>query len=195
CNRPEPCAKLFVHVERMIAISSTHFARFGYRSETSMPDLPCFENLRGEPNSLPGLRIFSASSLVGMSWPLRLTSSGLGSNVSTWLTPPYMNRQMTALAFAAKCGFFGASGPGVTCGGAAARPSSASSADRARPAKPPPVCIRKSRRAESSPDMATASSGGGGRRREGPWLDCTGLPPDRKQLDETGTRHDDPQTE
>ena len=27
-------------------------------------------------------------------------SSGLGSKVSTWLTPPYMNRQMTALAVA-----------------------------------------------------------------------------------------------
>ena len=29
--------------------------------------------------------------------PLRLASSGLGSKVSTWLTPPCMNRWMTAL--------------------------------------------------------------------------------------------------
>ena len=42
-----------------------------------------------------------------------LASSILGSNVSTWLTPPYMNSTMHALALAGKCGFLGASGNAV----------------------------------------------------------------------------------
>src|SRR5213083_231646 len=40
----------------------------------------------------------------------RLVNSGLGSNVSRWLVPPFMNREMTALAFGGKCGFLGKSG-------------------------------------------------------------------------------------
>src|SRR5262245_47477364 len=68
-----------------------------------------------------------------------------------WLGPPYMNRKMTLLAFAAKCGFFGASGltNAAGRGGAAARaaknPSSSSPA-RATPVKPAPASQRNSRR-------------------------------------------------
>ncbi len=36
--------------------------------------------------------------------PAYLVSSGLGSKVSRWLTPPFMNSQMTLLAFGGKCG-------------------------------------------------------------------------------------------
>ena len=51
-----------------------------------------------------------------------LSSSGLGSNRSTALGPPSMNSQMTDLAFAAKCGGFGASGsPGGGSSSAAER--------------------------------------------------------------------------
>jgi hypothetical protein len=39
-----------------------------------------------------------------------LVSAGLGSNVSTWLTPPLMNREITAVARGLKCGGFGAYG-------------------------------------------------------------------------------------
>ena len=87
----------------------------GYRSETSIPAWPCRANLRDEPSSVPGLRTFRSGSLsrVGIGLPLCLVSSGLGSNVSTWLTPPYMNRTMHALALAGKCGAFGASGESV----------------------------------------------------------------------------------
>ena len=97
---------------RMTATSSTHRARCGYRSETAIPAWPCRANLRDEPSSAPGLRTLSTGSLssVGIGLPLCRKSSGLGSNVSTWLTPPYMNRTMHALALAGKWGALGASG-------------------------------------------------------------------------------------
>jgi len=39
-----------------------------------------------------------------------LDSAGFGSKVSTWLTPPVMKREMTAVARGLKCGGFGAYG-------------------------------------------------------------------------------------
>src|SRR5947208_1769754 len=53
--------------------------------------------------------------------------AGLYSNVSTWLTPPDMNRKMQRLAAGAKCGFFGASGFMASPVAAADRDSSTSS--------------------------------------------------------------------
>ena len=69
-----------------------------------MPDLPRLRELAGVPSSVPGLRIFNSGSLsrLGIGWPLRLVSSGLGSQVSTWLGPPYMNRKMQPFALAGK---------------------------------------------------------------------------------------------
>ena len=58
------------------------------------------------------LRTGSLSS-VGIGLPWCLISSGLGSKVSTWLTPPYMNRTMHALALAGKWGRLGARGESV----------------------------------------------------------------------------------
>src|SRR5262249_16052369 len=86
--------------------SSTNADRCGKRSETSMPDWPCLVNLRLEASRVPGLRTFSSGSLLrlGIGSPWRLVSSGLGSHRSTWLGPPYMNRQMHAVAVAGECG-------------------------------------------------------------------------------------------
>ena len=46
----------------------------------------------------------------GIGSPCSFCSFGLWSNSSSWLGPPAMNRKMTAFAFGAKCGGFGASG-------------------------------------------------------------------------------------
>ena len=112
----------------------------------SIPAWPCRANLRDEPSSVPGLRTLRTGSLsrVGIGLPLCLVSSGLGSNVSTWLTPPYMKRTMHALALAGKCGALGASGessgrapPPTRRPIAAKNPSPASRVASAVPTKPP----------------------------------------------------------
>ena len=48
--------------------------------------------------------------VLGRFSPWSLLSSGLGSNVSKWDGPPAWNRKIIDLAFAGKCGAFGASG-------------------------------------------------------------------------------------
>jgi len=75
----------------------------------------------------------------------RLVNSGLGSNVSRWLVPPFMNREMTALAFGGKCGFLGKSGDSSGAD-EARRFSSLRRSQRASPAMPPPSSHRKRRR-------------------------------------------------
>ena len=46
--------------------------------------------------------------------PAYLVSAGFGSKVSTWLTPPLMKSEITAVARGAKCGALGANGlPGT----------------------------------------------------------------------------------
>ena len=74
--------------------------------------------------------------------------------MSTWLTPPLMKSEMTALARGSKCGAFGAKGlPGIgashvsDCAApAASRPCRVSRSASATPAMPPPDWNRKSRR-------------------------------------------------
>src|SRR5829696_6760590 len=75
--------------------------------------------------------------VVGSGLPWYLSSSGLGSNVSTWDGPPFMNRWTTCFAQAGKCGFFGASGFGAS-------PWSRSA--RARDPNPRPERTSRSRR-------------------------------------------------
>src|SRR5438046_2101746 len=75
--------------------------------------------------------------------PWYFVSSGLGSKLSMWLTPPTMNSQMTALALGLKCG----TPPGRGLAESArATPSRWSNAARASPVKPMPVSARKLRR-------------------------------------------------
>ena len=47
------CAGMSVHIERMIAMSSTHSPSFGKTSLTSMPALPIFVNLNGDGYASP----------------------------------------------------------------------------------------------------------------------------------------------
>ena len=62
-----------------------------------MPDCPARVNFHGVPRIsalLKSMReVFRPrAKLSGTVWPLRFVSSGLGSQVSTWLTPPCMKR-------------------------------------------------------------------------------------------------------
>ena len=60
-----------------------------------------------------GLMKASCKSLVsdaGRGLPSHFSSSGFGSNKSSWLGPPSMNMKMTFLAFGANIGGLGASG-------------------------------------------------------------------------------------
>src|SRR5690349_4436296 len=87
-----------------------------------------------------------------MDLPAYLFSSGLTSKLSTWLTPPHRNIQITDFAFGGKCGprtdgpsrgpVFLVSGAGAAC----ATPSRNSMAPRARPVNPMPVSARNERR-------------------------------------------------
>src|SRR5436305_6423016 len=72
--------------------------------------------------------------------PSYLFSAGLGSKLSTWLTPPHRKIQMTDFALGGKCGLPSGRSP------ARATPSLKSRAPRARPVKPNPVSARKERR-------------------------------------------------
>ena len=92
------------YIDRMKAISSTTEPRCGISSVISMPHFPYRRNANGEGIMTP---IWSANSIwLTMSRlgaePANFWSAGLGSNRSTWLGPPFMNRWMTAFAFGAK---------------------------------------------------------------------------------------------
>src|SRR5579872_6813778 len=88
---------------------STSGPRRSNRLDTLRPDSP-----NGAKGNISGM---------AMAFFVR---AGLCSNVSTWLTPPDMNKKMQRLAAGGKCGFFGESGLASAPGGAAGRASSAS---------------------------------------------------------------------
>src|SRR5439155_27066313 len=75
--------------------------------------------------------------------PAYLFKAGLGSKLSTWLTPPQRNIQITDLALAGKCGL--PSGEAAV-DSARARPSRKSMALKAKPVNPMPVSIKNDRR-------------------------------------------------
>src|SRR5258708_33647031 len=75
------CAGMSVYIERITARSSTISPSFGKTSLTSMPDLPCGENLNGEAKATP--------SDPGMGLPSYCARDGLGSHVSTWEGAPW----------------------------------------------------------------------------------------------------------
>ena len=74
-------------------------------------------------------------------FPAYLVNAGLGSKLSTWLTPPQRKIQITDLAFATRCGSWL-----VEESAATAAPSRNSIEPSARPVKPIPVATRKERR-------------------------------------------------
>ena len=96
-----------------------------------MPLSPCRWNSNGLGMRGPGWPCRTTTdSAIG--WPAYFFSAGLWSNVSTWLTPPLMNSEMTAVARGSKCGALGANGfPGIgspqpSAGAAASTPSRSS---------------------------------------------------------------------
>src|ERR1044071_9479944 len=93
-------------MERINVISSTCCERWGRSSETSIPDCPHFENLKGDGIIPPAWSMNSmslANSRLG-GCPSYFFNMGLGSNKSTWLGPPFINRWMTDFALGEKCG-------------------------------------------------------------------------------------------
>src|SRR5579862_7740580 len=101
--------------EWMNARSSTIFAMLGKISETHAPDWPYCLKLYGLFISGPGKPWRTTiSPLPSSTIPLYFSSAGLYWNVSTWLTPPLMNREITAFARGLKCGAFGIVGELVT---------------------------------------------------------------------------------
>src|SRR5208283_1097697 len=97
------------YIERMTQMSSMFLAVLANNSLTSMPLLPYFWNLKGEGNALP-VRRSVARFGMGSDLPTYLASMGLGSNVSIWLGPPFMNRWMTRFALPGNIGRLGAMG-------------------------------------------------------------------------------------
>src|SRR4051794_17015034 len=97
-RRPGSWFGMFVCIERITQMSSMHFPTSGYIALTSMPDCPHFLNANGDLMNAPVLRSVLYPEPAGGVLPCCLVSSGLGSNVSTWLGAPFMNRWMTCLA-------------------------------------------------------------------------------------------------
>jgi hypothetical protein len=73
--------------------------------------LSVFLKLKGLGISGPGnpcRTITSPCTFPSIGSPAYFASEGFGSNVSTWLQPPPMNSEITAVARGLKCGGFGA---------------------------------------------------------------------------------------
>src|SRR5205814_9371314 len=97
--------------DRITATSSTMDPTCGNSSETSIPDAPYFLNLYGLRMIGPGNPCWTwTSPSTGSGCPWYLSSAGLGSNVSRWLTPPHMKSEMTFFTRGLKCGVLGENG-------------------------------------------------------------------------------------
>ena len=134
---------LSVSIERMSVTSSAIPAKCGKSSLTSIPHLPARLNSQGEPNRLPVAVRSSFGFANGSGLPFSARRRGFGSNVSTWLGPPLINKKMTRFARAGKWGAFGASGLDVAC--AACAPSAPSKPCSANAPKPAPALRSRSR--------------------------------------------------
>ncbi len=100
------CAKIFagawlkfsVRMVLTMAMSSAITAVFGSSSEIQAPLWPCRENFQGEPSIFwCAMRSMNAKRLPfisdsGGACPLNLSSTGLCTNMSSWLGPPAMKR-------------------------------------------------------------------------------------------------------
>jgi hypothetical protein len=86
-----------VFIERMMAISSACFCKWGSSSEISAPDWPYSLKSKGDPSSrgvpfTKANRSPSGMKPFGISWPSYWRNSGLLSNRSTCDGAPAMNR-------------------------------------------------------------------------------------------------------
>ena len=124
-------------IERITQRLSACFATFGNSSLTSRPDCPCCANLNGEAKMFPARALCTGCrrSLIesGSGLPSSFVSCGFGSKVSICDGPPFMNRWMTRLIFAGKCGCFTDIGFKSAASSAARRKSEAASAPRPKP--------------------------------------------------------------
>src|SRR3954468_14612763 len=115
CRQPPAWAAVSVYSERITHRSSANLAVCGNRLLIGRPLLPCFVNSNGLRIRWPTGRPLDPTLVLPVyGLPSYLSSSGLGSNVSTCEGAPFMNRKTTCLALPGKCGDFGASGePGA----------------------------------------------------------------------------------
>src|SRR5262245_44461453 len=98
-----------VTIERITAMSSMHDPTCENRSLTSIPLCPYLRKPNGDGSAAPVL--LSVRRLeAGKLRPAYRARSGLGSKVSTWDGPPFMNRWITCLALAGRGGVRGARG-------------------------------------------------------------------------------------
>ena len=134
--------------------SSTCCGRAANSSLTSMPLWPYLleRERRAASPRRSCARCGGSGSGSGLPW--YLSSSGLGSNVSTCDGPPFMNRWTTCLALAGKCGGRGASGLSGLAGVVPARVGGNEPGARRRRARPP-----------GRPGRSPCRSGGAARRR------------------------------
>ena len=107
---------------------STCWPRCGKSSETSIPLCPRFLKVNGLGINGPGnpcRTMTSPCTLPSIGSPAYFASAGLGSNVSTWLQPPPMNKEITDVARGLKCGAFAAYGFTPTAAASHASPAGA----------------------------------------------------------------------
>jgi hypothetical protein len=133
-------------IERTIVMSSTILPVCGMISDSSTPDRPHGWNLNGVPISLPFWMFICDSILTspGGGLPSNSLSTGLGSNKSIWLGPPFWNRQITFLAvgrWSRRGGDDSDGRPPAATGAARSKSARAS-----RPSVPIAVWPRKARR-------------------------------------------------
>ncbi len=102
-SRAGPWLGLSVCSERSTHTSSMQRAKRGNSSLTGTPLCPRGANSNGE-GSNPAVRRSVRSCTALGRWPAYFFKSGLGSSRSPENGPPFMNKWMTRLAFAATCG-------------------------------------------------------------------------------------------
>ena len=134
-------------IERMTQMSSMHAA--DVREELADLDaalavlLELERRREGGAGLAFGAQVGRRQRLAGV----LLARAGLGSKVSTCDGPPFMNRWMTRLALAGKCGFFGASGLRLVAASARdSKPQSCNNAVSPMAPKPMPQRHSSSRR-------------------------------------------------
>ena len=161
-----------LYIERTRHSSSATLPRWGITSDRSMPHSPRGTKRKGVPSStfcsLPGWNI---STFVAWRLPSSRFNSGLGSNSSIWLGPPFCTNITTALARAAKCPWRGRRSSGPFCPSAASRPSCCKMLASARVPRPKPDSSNSLRREMSGHDDFGAL-GASAERRMGGRIGC-----------------------
>src|SRR5262245_33652182 len=94
CRHPQAWAAVSAYSDRITHRSSANFAVCGNRLLIGSPLLPWFLNSNGLRIKWPTGRLFDPTFVLPVyGLPLYLSSSGFGSNVSTWDGAPFMNRK------------------------------------------------------------------------------------------------------